>query len=158
MDDAVKVLYQKLLTRNLGVLKSNLAGMTEAQSLIPFTEGGSNFNWLLHHVIIYRDVMLRTLGQDGMWPEDKRRAYGKGSDTITAEQAKPLAELVAILEASQERLEQALSSVSEEQWDTLRPDGRSNGELIEFLIWHETYHMGQGSFYRRLAGLKSAIG
>jgi uncharacterized damage-inducible protein DinB len=151
-------LYQKLLARNLGVIKRNLAGMTEAQSLIPFTEGGSNFNWLLHHVIIYRDVMLRTLGQDGMWPEETRQAYGKGSSTITTEQAKPLAELLTALEAGHERLEQALSSVTEEQWDTLRPDGRSNGELIEFLIWHETYHMGQGSFYRRLAGLDSAIG
>lgn len=151
-------LFQTLLARNLGVIKRNLAEMTDAQSLIPFTTGGSNFNWLLHHLIVYRDVMLRTLGQEGLWPEDKRQAYGKGSSALTAEESKPIAELLATLETSQQRLEQALLETTEAHWSTLRPDGRSNEVFIEFLIWHETYHMGQTSFYRRIAGLDSAIG
>ncbi len=155
--DTMEVLFQKILERNLGVVKRNLADMTEAQSLIPFTEGGSNFNWLLHHLIVYRDVMLRALGHEGLWSEDMRQDYGKGSSAMV-EQAKPIAELVATLEASQARLEQALQASTAEQWAAVRPDGRSTADFIEFLIWHESYHAGQTSIYRRMAGLDSAIG
>ena len=31
-------------------------------------------------------------------------------------------------------------------------------EWIEFLAWHETYHLGQATLYRRAAGLPSVVG
>ncbi len=145
-----------VLRRNIGVINQNLEGLSQEQTLIPFTAGGSHFNWLLSHLISTRDSILTALGSEPQWSEETRASFGVGSTAPDADNALPLERLRADLEESQRHLEHVLPTVTEAH--LAAPSGRSTvGQRLEFLVWHESYHIGQTSIYRRLAGLERAL-
>lgn len=145
-----------LLDRNLGVIERNIEGIDHARSLLRVTPEGSHLNWLLGHLITSRDGMLRLLDAESLWDRDAAAAYNRGSTAALAPAARPLEELRVALRASQELLEAALADAGHERL-AQETGGRSVGDRIDFLVWHETYHAGQTALYRRLAGLEGAI-
>ena len=74
---------------------------------------------------------------------------GDGDDILTLE------ELLAVLEQGQSALAASLDKITAEE---LAGEVQSFlgtttlGQLIFFLFWHETYHVGQPEFLRQLAG------
>lgn len=145
-----------LLDRNLGVVERNIEGIDHERSLLRVTPEGSHLNWLLGHLVTSRDGMLRLLEAEPLWDRDTAAAYNRGSAAALAPAARPMEELREALRASQARLEAALEEVSVERL-AQGGGGRSVGDRIDFLVWHETYHTGQTALYRRLAGLEGAI-
>lgn len=142
--------------RNLKVLTSTADGVDEAGARVPVVEGGSHFHWLLAHLVASRDALLERLGAERVWDAEAAKAFGRGS-TPSVPEGMVLADHLARLRAQQATLDALLPSLTPEA--LAREAGRMTvGAWIEFLAWHETYHVGQATLYRRVAGLPSAIG
>lgn len=149
-------MLRTVFARNLDVLAGIVDGIDEAAGRISLVAGGSNLHWLLGHLVASRDGLLERLGAERVWDVGSARGFGRGSSGS----APPLAtipEQLARLRSQQERVGAALAEIDQPTLD--RASGRmSIGAWIEFLAWHETYHLGQAMLYRRAAGLPSTIG
>ena len=150
------------LTRNLGVIRRNLEGLTHEDSLKTLRPGGSHLNWLLAHLVASRDSMLRSLAgetdAETVWSQEVGARYGRGSSPSSPEDAPSLTELIAALVRSQELLDAALAAATPEALAAPRGGRFTVGGWVEFLTWHESYHTGQTSLYRQLAGLEGTLG
>jgi uncharacterized damage-inducible protein DinB len=142
--------------RNLQVLTGCVDGVDEAASVRPLFEGGSHLHWLLAHLVASRDALLVRLDREPVWTDEARRTFGRGS-TPAIDPTSALADHLERLTRQQARLDDALATLD---GDALaRPAGRMTvGGWIEFMAWHESYHVGQATLYRRGAGLPSTIG
>jgi uncharacterized damage-inducible protein DinB len=149
-------LLRTVFERNLKVLASSAEGVDEAGARVPVVEGGSHFHWLLAHLVASRDALLERLGAERVWTAEAAKAFGRGSAPSVPEGA-TLADHLGRLRAQQELLDAVLPTLDAAA--LAREAGRmSVGGWIEFLAWHESYHVGQATLYRRVAGLPSAIG
>jgi uncharacterized damage-inducible protein DinB len=147
------------LARNLELLERQADGVSHEASLRPIVPGGSTFNWLLGHLAQSRDRMLGALAQERVMDEATAALYERGGSAPGADEAERFAALVATLSTQQGRLETALEAADEALLARPLFEGRSDVRgWVAFLTWHETYHVGQATLYRRLAGLPSAIG
>jgi hypothetical protein len=148
--------HAAVLERNLHLLQRFAEGVDEAASRLRVIPGGSHLAWLLAHLVATRDVMLRLADVDGVWDAETGARFGRGSDAGAPEYP-PLPELLALLEEQQGRLTVALEGFAALADDAEAP-AAGTLERLEFLVWHETYHLGQALLYRRAAGLPSPIG
>lgn len=146
-----------LAKRNHALLLKDVDGISDEQALVPLFEGGSHLNWLVAHLVAGRDHMLTALGEERVRAKEVSDAYDYGSTPPTKEEALPFAQHVQALVASNERLVAALQAATPEQLSQPHKKG-TVGQHLEFMLWHEAYHTGQATLYRRAAGLKSPIG
>lgn len=143
-----------VLKRNLTVVQQNAAGLSDQQALIALWQGGSHFNWLIGHLTNSRCSLLRALGHEAPWSEERGERYRGGSIAASASEAEPFADLLAAYASCQPPLEAALQGVSEADLERERAPGRGSvGRFLDFMVWHESYHCGQSTLYRRAAGL-----
>ncbi|MDY7040410.1 MAG: DinB family protein [Chloroflexota bacterium] len=139
------------------LIRMQTEGLTHADSLLQLPFRGNCLNWVLGHILVGRNTALQLLGQKLIWRAAEVSRYESGSEPITGdEHVLPLERLLQDLERSQERIEAGLSNLSEEDLAT-SVDGRSLGEHLAGLHWHETYHTGQLEILRQLAGKNDAI-
>jgi DinB family protein len=141
--------------RNLSVVKAQAEGLTNADSLIQSPHGNC-LNWVVGHIVEDRDDVLEVLGEPRAVGAAVER-YQRGSEPVTAAGTGvlPLVQLLELLDQSQERIEAALGSMdltALEHKSEDDPRGRSVGQRIFFLYFHETYHVGQTEIFRQLAG------
>lgn len=153
-------LVSTILKRNRQILQMQMSGLSHEDCLLQPPDGGNCANWLLGHIVDGRNSMLRRLGETPLWDDETSEMYTRGSEPITGPD-KPhlhLNQLWADLERAEDRLLVALASVNEETLAEI-PGGLnlSLGELLEFLAWHETYHVGQMEQYRRLSGRRAKV-
>jgi len=144
---------------NHSLLTRNLEGMTDEQALVTLFEGGNHLNWLVAHLVAGRDRMLATLGAERVRSEEVDDGFDYGSTPPSADDAWPLERHLADFLTAHERLLAALEGLTAEQLE--QPYESGNGTLgyqLNFMLWHEAYHVGQATLYRRKAGLKSPIG
>lgn len=152
-----KDLLIRLLDRSHSLLMKDVDGIGHDQALSTLFEGGNHLNWLVGHIVGSRDVMLETLGAERVRSKEEDAASGMGSKPAGPHDARPFAEQVADLVASHERLRAALEAVTDEGLAAPLKEGTVEDRLL-FFLWHEAYHTGQATLYRRGAGLKSPIG
>ena len=141
--------------RNVSVVKAQTEGLTNADSLIQFPNGNC-LNWVIGHIVEGRDDVLEVLGEPRATGTVVKR-YQRGSEPVTGAEASvlPLAQLLELLDRSQERIEVALSGMDLAALERKSADdsrGRSIGQRVFFLYFHETYHVGQTELFRQLAG------
>jgi uncharacterized damage-inducible protein DinB len=149
-------LLRTIFDRNLSLLARMVDGVDEEAARAPLIEGGSHLHWLLGHLVVSRDGLLVHLGAERVWDSASAAAFGRGSGPDAPVLA-TIDEQLGRLRTQQLRIEEALGSIDDA---TLARDaGRMTvGATIEFLAWHETYHLGQSTLYRRAAGLASPVG
>jgi uncharacterized damage-inducible protein DinB len=142
---------QALLERNLDGLTDELAaqrpGPTAASSA-----------WLLAHIYATRRLILGMLGTPQPKEEDLGADGYRGGDGVTVHV--PFSELVKRFQATDERMKQAFLAVTD--WDLLTKNPGTGQEqpleqVIAFLHMHESYHIGQIAFARKLLGLPGAM-
>lgn len=149
--------YVRLARRSHGLLLMDVEGVTDEQALRTLIPGGNHLNWLVAHVVAARDQLLSTLGHERVQAKEISDAHGYGSTPATKEEALPFQQHVEALVASNERLVAALQAATPEQLDQPYKKGTVR-DYIERMLWHEAYHAGQATLYRRGAGLSSPIG
>lgn len=146
-------IYRTVSKRNQALVQENAAGLSQAQSLTPLWSGGSHFNWLVGHLTHSRCNLLRALGHDAPWSRERGARYEAGSLAPDEAEAESFETLLADFASTQASLEAALSQVTEADLERPRASGRGSvGRLLEFLVWHESYHCGQSTLYRRALG------
>ena len=101
------------------------------------------------------------MDESPIWSEKTLAVYNRESEPITSgEQARPFEDLLTDLDETQRRVIVALERISPEELEkvaTNDPNGRSVGQRVAFLHWHETYHTGQLELLRQLAGKADKI-
>lgn len=145
-------------SRNQGVMLKLLDGIDQQASLARLLEDGGNINWLLGHLATSRDDMLQELGAERLMAEDAEARYGYGSQPETDGEAAPLETLLAALEHANQRLLEEIDKLNSARLAEKDERGRRLLDNLEFDLWHEAYHLGQLTLYRKKAGLSSPIG
>jgi len=150
----------QLYERTHWVIVKQTGGLTHADSLKQLPFRGNCLNWVLGHILVYRDKVLNLLGERSILNESELGLYKRESTPITdSESSINLEELLKRLAESQERLLVALETVTPDSLDTKVDEAKEQivRERIEFLQWHETYHVGQLEILRQLAGKNDSI-
>lgn len=148
--------------RNLQIIHMQADGLSHEDSLIQLPFRGNCLNWVIGHVITYRDRILELLGEEPIWEERITDLYNRGSEPITSEDEGilTLAELLVDLERSQERMSTVLVGMNLEDFNKeidLNGNKMTLGQRLFFLYFHETYHVGQTEYLRQLAGKDDAV-
>ncbi len=139
------------------VVRLNLGGISEEDSLKVPPGGANCINWVFGHVVATRQVVLRLAGAESWWDEERARTYSAGEDgSWSPDRALPLEVLLADYERSQELLAGALPRLSPE---ALAAPGffGTVGDTLAFLQFHEGYHAGQLGILRRVLGKPGVI-
>lgn len=154
---------QKLVARNLEmnyrVIQMQVKGLSHADTLLQPATRGNCFNWIVGHVLEARQTIMEVAGLAPLWDEARYARYARESDPLSVDNgALRLDELLADLEATQTRLAAALPGLPNATWDAVADErGRTTGERLNFLVWHEAYHVGQLEQLRQLAGTDDKV-
>lgn len=157
MDRAKKIQY---LERHQWLIKAQSEGLSHDDSLLQLPFRGNCFNWVLGHVIVHRDIMLDLMNQSPVLSPEETEPYKIESEPMTADSdALDFERLLELSDRSLEKLKDAIRSVSDGLLKEIHNEERGTTiqDRIEFLIWHETYHLGQLEILRQLAGKDDTI-
>lgn len=139
-------------------LARNLEGITREESLRAPDEGGNSLNWVLGHLLSFRNTILKMLGKPPAWDSPQAARYARGSAPLGPdEEPVPFKTLRAELDRSQGLLVDALRAASPEQLAAPAENGDPLATRIAMLGFHEGYHGGQIGLLRRLVGHTGAI-
>jgi len=147
------------------VLRMNVDGLTQEDSLIQPQPGGNCLNWVLGHLVrTYNNLILPLLGQDPVFGKEFLNRYDRGSAQLhEASEALPLGELLAGWDETTNRVVAGLGTMTPEALDAPAPfSPRKNPDetvrsLLTIVMFHQAYHCGQTGLLRRMAGKEGAI-
>lgn len=141
------------------VLASQLDGLTEEDMLLQPQPRGNCANWILGHITNSRTSMLKALKEEPVWGEEERAMYGRESAPITGADSPhlPLEKLLEDYKKAGERVMACLEKITDEQLDEQYSENTTLAEWINFLVWHESYHIGQFEYLRQLAGKNDKV-
>ncbi len=147
--------------RNLYFVKTHTAGMSHADSLTQPPIKGNCVNWIVGHIALYRNTVLKDLGQPSVFPDEIALRYRAGSEPVLHDEPglAQLPALLAALDASQDALAAGLRALTPERgsemitFGTVPPMPLS--ESVVFRLRHEAYHTGQLELLAELQRSKS---
>lgn len=146
------------------VVRLNVDGLTQQDSLIQPTPGGNCLNWVLGHLVCVYDEILPLLGQKPVLKPGALKRYARGTPPLQgAEEALHLNDLLAAWDEAANRVDAGLASLSTETLDARAPRSPTNNpeetvrSLLAIVSFHQAYHAGQTGLLPRLAGKSGAI-
>ena len=146
------------------VLKMNVDGLTQEESLIQPQPGGNCLNWNVGHLLHVYDQILPMLGQSPVLGVDTLQRYGRGTAHIqNAAEALDLTRLMTAWDEAAQRMEAGLERLTPEVLDQPAPWSPRNdpeetvGSLLSIVFFHQAYHTGQTGLLRRMAGKEGAL-
>ena len=145
------------------VLLKNLEDVTPEQSLVEPRPGGNSLNWVVGHICVARNAMVKLLRGAGHLPDDALAIYARGGQ-YSRETAIGLDSLLAHHAAMQQQIIDGLCELDADSFQSPAPFSPVNdsnetvGSLLTKTIAHEMYHVGQAGYLRRLIGLRGKIG
>ncbi len=142
-----------LFGANFHAIQVNLNGLTHEDSLVQPQPAGNCLNWVLGHIVGYRNEILQMLGKEPIWTDEERAPYKRGSKPLTdPRSAMQLKKIMQDFGRSQELLIGALRGLTAEDLKQ-----GELGEKVSWLQFHEAYHAGQIGLLRRLTGKEGMI-
>jgi uncharacterized damage-inducible protein DinB len=158
----------EILTRQTraihGVLRRNVDGFTQEDSLNQPQPGGNCLNWVLGHLIRTYDSVLPVFGQLPVLGASALKRYERGSAELhEMGEALPLADLLTAWDEAAKRVEAGLGMLTAERMDEPAPFSPTNNpketvrSLLTTVCFHQAYHVGQTGLLRRIAGKEGAI-
>jgi hypothetical protein len=152
----------KAFARNTAVLMMQAAGLSHEESLLQTPYRINCLNWTLGHILMYRDRVIRLAGGQPQFSNSELSRYERESDPIIEDGpgVLPLSQLVAAVESSQELIDGALGTLSDEDFSSESEVDGKNIKLssrIHFDYFHDTYHTGQTELLRQVAGKNDQI-
>lgn len=149
-----------LFQRTHWIIKEQTKGLTHADALLQLPFRANTMNWILGHLMNNRNKVLAVLGEPPALDETLAARYERDSEPVTTtEDALPLETLLAAIDESQGRIVAALGKTTANALAVIYNEKRqiSVGDRLEFIHWHETYHVGQLELLRQLAGVNDKI-
>jgi len=148
------------LERQQWVIDKQSEGLTQTDSMLQLPFRSNRFNWVLGHIVVYRDKMLTLLKTSPVLESDESAIYRRGSEPLSTDEDS--VEFEKLLKSSQEsvdRLSSAIQNVSDEFLGEIYDEehGTTILDRLDFLLWHENYHLGQLEILRQLAGKDDQI-
>ncbi len=146
------------LQMQTSLIHRHIDDLTESDAYVS-PAGANSANWLLGHLLVFRDSAAAMLGAEQQLPEDLHERYGNGSGAITApaDDVPTLDQLCTMLD---EQLPHLLTCVQNATDDTFaeevtRPNGSTTtlGARFSFyMLFHEPFHIGQFEYVRHAVG------
>ena len=153
-----------MASRNHRVIQRQIDGLTHEDSLLQLPFRGNCLNWVLGHITQSRDKMLQLIDEPSIWTREQIARYERESPPVASgEDALSLEQIVSDFNTAHERL---INKLQQMTLDDLAAPAKpviqntppwSVGELLHFLLWHETYHVGQTEILRQLAGKNDKV-
>ncbi len=134
--------------RNLYFIKQLTADFTHTDSLVQPPAAGNCANWVVGHILAYRNRILAILGEAPVLDDTIAARYARDSRPVLEDEP-GLAQfeaMVQALELAQDKLAagmQRLTPAAAEQVLTFGQFSMSAAEWVLFLLRHEAYHTGQ---------------
>lgn len=150
-----KEMIHDLYKTNHWIFTHQTDGLTHEDSLLQLPFRGNCLNWVIGHILVSRESVLKMLGIEGTWTEEEIARYKFDSEPIkSADEPNILSfeRLRADFERTQEQLADGFAEISEQQLAEKDKRDRTVADRLLFLAWHEGYHLGQTEYLRQLAG------
>jgi uncharacterized damage-inducible protein DinB len=150
--------------RNYGIIQRQVAGLSHEDSLLQLPFRGNCLNWVVGHITQSRNKMLKIVGEPTVWTDEQIARYDRESQpVVNGNDAIPFEQILADWKLTHERFIEKLGSMTQD--DLLLPAPEvikgipdwSISEFLNFLLWHETYHVGQTEILRQLAGTNDKV-
>ncbi len=147
------VTTSQIFKRNEAMLAKSIEGLSTEQWTHRPQESSNSALWILGHIVWARSRALKLLGVD--WTADWLKHFERGSKPEDALHYPPPEEVQAAWKELCASLPAALEAVPAEamavatQPPSPSLDGTVGG-MVGFLAMHETYHVGQVVYVRRL--------
>jgi len=126
--------------------------------------GGNSANWLVGHLLVYRDLAGEMLGATRQLDAALHARYGNGSTNVTApaDDVPALSNLRAQLDAQVPHLLRCVQEVSAEAFDqtVTRPNGTVTtlgARFAFYMLFHEPFHIGQFEYARHAVGKHEGV-
>ncbi len=132
------------------VTMRNLEGISDEEAGLAPEKGGSCINFVLGHMVVTREDILKLMEIPTLCSEDMVKQYSRGS-TDTGNRSVKLEILIKLYSTSQELIVKWIDELNGEELQKEQGDSTLMQELFEY-YFHETYHAGQIGILRRLAG------
>ncbi len=149
-------LWLTQLKRNHDILHRQVAGVTQAESLLQLPFEGNCLNWVVGHILDGYNLCNVWLGLPVIDGEACQQLYGHGSKPITGpEPAWELDRLLKMLDRDLMQLEAKVACMADAEFERGVDMWMGRIPLIEalvFVLWHISYHTGQLEPLRQLAG------
>ena len=146
------------------VIRMNVDGVTQEESLIQPSPGGNCLNWVVGHLACIYNKMLPMLGQEPVMDAEALKRYDRGAPPMKdAAEALELRDLLAAFDKATERVDAGLARITPEALDQKVADSPSGNPdetvrtLLSTVVFHQAYHAGQTGILRRIAGKEGAI-
>lgn len=152
--------YISQMQINSNIILRQLDGLSNTDSLLQPEARGNCANWVLGHIIATRKGMYDALEQDFVWDEETTKLYGRQSLAITGADSPhlPLEDLLQVHQTTSDFLVECFNNLSDSQLDSaVNEKGTTVADRLTFLIWHESYHVGQLEYLRQLAGVDDVV-
>jgi len=136
----------------------NIDDISDEESLIVPQPAGNCMNWILGHIILSRNSMLKSLGQEELRIQTKFEHYERGAASETDSQnLTSFEQLKNDFRSINERFLSVLNDIPLEKFNQVSHTNKTLADDLAFLYFHEAYHAGQIGLIRRLLGRKGAI-
>ncbi len=143
------------LENNQALLELQTADITHEQSLLIPPFYANCMNWVLGHLLQSRSWMLAQIGLSGYMPQEEAMLYQRNAPEMdNPGQASRLESLLERLKETNTLLKDRLMAMSPEELHKEIPifGGTTLSAFLGFLLWHETYHVGQLEILRNFTG------
>jgi hypothetical protein len=154
-----------MFQRNVNAIKQFTLGFDHAASLIQPPLGANCANWLLGHLLYYRNRLFTITGRPMAIDPAIAARYPNGSKAVLGDEPAlgKWEDMLAAFEASQEPLAASLKAMTQEEADKVWTfTSTANTTSMTALEWHvyfmrhEAYHAGQFEWMPNL--LKTRVG
>jgi uncharacterized damage-inducible protein DinB len=147
--------------QNTHFVKKNVEGLSDEEWARRPGGSGNHVLWIVGHVAWARSALLKRLGDD--WGKPWLSLCGRGAKCEDSAAYPTPEEAMEAWNESSARLKAAMESASAELLATPSvqgppsADGKLSG-VVNFMAYHETYHVGQLAYLRGLFGHPGAMG
>lgn len=146
------------------VVRMNVDGLTQEESLTQPSPGGNCLNWVVGHLACIYNQVLPLLGQEPVAAAEALKRYDRGAPPLRdGGEALELRDLLAAFDQATERFDAGLAGLAPEALDRKAPFSPGNNPnetvrtLLSTVLFHQAYHAGQTGILRRIAGKEGAI-
>jgi hypothetical protein len=147
-----------------GVVRTNVDGVTQEESLIQPQPGGNCLNWVVGHLVCIYGKALPLLGQEPVMEESALKRYDRGAPPLSdPADALEIRDLMTAWDETTRRIDAGLTGLTSEVMDRPAPHSPSGNPnetvrtLLTTIFFHQAYHAGQTGVLRRIAGKEGAI-